>query len=83
MKKQQKSNNHLNANGVYGVLGTVDYSKITLCPALNYTCYCGICGKCEFCSFFHTNKGENCKGCGANYKNESLNIKAKYENTKF
>ena len=45
-----------------------DYSKITLCPALNYDVYCQVCGKCEYCPYFHTNKGEKCKGCGANFK---------------
>ena len=65
------------------LLGTVDFSKITLCPALEYKCYCQIAGHCEYCSNFHTNKGETCKGCGANFKDKSLNTKAKYENNKF
>jgi len=58
---------------------SLDYSKITLCPALKYKCYCQVCGHCEYCSYFHTRKGENCKGCGANFKNKKLNSKAKYE----
>lgn len=55
----------------------IDYSKITLCPALDYECYCQVCGHCEYCGFYYTNKGETCKGCGANFKNKP-NSKAKY-----
>lgn len=56
---------------------TIDYSKITLCPALRYKFYCQVGGKCEYCSHYHTNKGENCKGCGANFENKP-NHKARF-----
>ena len=64
------------------VFGAVYYSKITLCPSLKYKCFCQAPGRCEHCSYFHTRENEYCKGCGANFKDESLNIKAKYEKTK-
>lgn len=55
---------------------TIDYSRITLCPALEYKLFCQVCGKCEYCSMY---KSKECNGCGANFKDESLNIKAKYD----
>ena len=55
----------------------IDYSKITLCPALDYKVYCQVCGHCEGCSNYYKRKGESCKGCGANFKNKP-NPKAKY-----
>ena len=57
---------------------TVGHSKITLCPTLKYKCYCQVGGKCEYCRHFHTNKGETCKGCGANFNDEKLNTKARF-----
>ena len=55
-----------------------DYSKITLCPASEYKCYCQVGGCCDYCPHFHTRKDENCKGCGANFKNKKLNVKSKF-----
>jgi hypothetical protein len=57
----------------------IDYSTITFCPALDYKNYCQACGNCEYCHLFYTNKGEDCKGCGANFKDKNLNVKAKFE----
>ena len=76
----ETTNTNENGNCANRVLGTVDYSKITLCPTLEYKCYCQICGKCDYCPMYTSSE---CKGCGANFKDESLNTKVKYENTKF
>ena len=57
---------------------TLDYTKITLCPSLNYECFCQVCGNCEYCEFYHTKEGQDCQGCGANFKNQP-NLKAKFD----
>ena len=53
----------------------VDYSKITLCPALQYKIFCGAGGHCEYCSFFVDGQ---CEGCGANFENKP-NPNAKFD----
>jgi hypothetical protein len=55
----------------------IDYSKITLCPTLNYECCCHGSGTCEYCSNYYTHKDGTCKGCGANFKHK-INTKAKF-----
>ena len=82
MKTENLSSEPVTANSVNTVLGAVDYSKITLCQSLKYKCFCQAPGRCEHCSYFYTRENEYCKGCGANFKDESLNIKAKYEKAK-
>lgn len=77
MKERGIKITNIKGNKLNPVLGAVDYSTITLCPALGYDCYCQMCCRCEYCPYYKTNDGENCEGCGANFKHQE-NPKAKY-----
>ena len=77
MCKKSETSNNSKPMAYDALLGTVDYSKITLCPVYNYETYCCVCGNCEYCPNYKTNKGEDCDGCGANYKHKP-NPKARF-----
>lgn len=71
-------NKNVNEVKIRTKLVETDHPRITLCPALEYKIYCQICGSCEYCPHYKAKEGDNCEGCGANFKNQD-NPKAKYK----